>query len=191
LLDVKAALALHGRVAPALAARLEKQLAPIVVAGDDVALPPGQFGDFFRSLVHVFRNAVDHGIETPEERELCGKSTDGAIRCEVRDGGDCVEVAISDDGRGVDRPALEAKLARGGVVAEESQTLEDLVFREGLSSRRETTDVSGRGVGLAAVKHELDRLGGTVTVMSEVGAGACFRFRLPTLSRAPRQDIAA
>jgi two-component system chemotaxis sensor kinase CheA len=109
----------------------------------------------------------------------------------VRDGGDFIEVAISDDGRGIDREALEAKLATSGVVLEASQTLEDLVFREGLSSREEASDVSGRGVGLAAVKHELDRLGGTATVTSEVGAGACFRFRLPTLSRAPLQDMAA
>jgi two-component system, chemotaxis family, sensor kinase CheA len=188
---VKAALSLQGRAAPALAARLEKQLAPIVVDGDDVALPPGQFGDFFRSLVHVFRNAVDHGIEAPEERLNSGKPADGVIRCDVRAGGDFVEIAISDDGRGIDRRALEAKLATGGVALEPSQTLEDLVFREGLSSREEASDVSGRGVGLAAVKHELDRLGGTATVTSEVGAGACFRFRLPTLSRAPLQDMAA
>ena len=141
--------------------------------------------------MHVFRNAVDHGIEAPEERLNSGKPADGVIRCDVRAGDDFVEIAISDDGRGIDRRALDAKLATDGGVIEASQSLEDLVFREGLSSREESTDVSGRGVGLAAVKHELDRLGGTVTGTSEIGAGACFRFRLPTRGRAPLQNIAA
>ncbi len=180
-MDVKAALALHARAAPALAARLEKELAPIAVEGDDVTVPPEWCDDFIRSLVHVFRNAVDHGIEEPEEREALGKPAAGAIRCAVRGGPDGLEIAISDDGCGIDRAGLEARLVAGGedAAAVHGLSLEDLVFREGLSLRSNVTDISGRGVGLSAVRSELARLHGEVQVTSELGAGTCFRFRLP------------
>jgi len=182
LMDVKAALALHGRGVASLAARLDKQLAPIVVEGDEVVLPPERYAEFFRSLVHLFRNAVDHGVETPEERELAGKPAEGTIRCEVRDSGDGVDILIADDGRGVDRRGLEDRLTASGVdrgVAE-ALSLEALMFRQGLSSRAAADEVSGRGVGLAAVKSELERLGGSVSVTGGPGQGAQFHFHLPT-----------
>jgi signal transduction histidine kinase len=181
LLDVKAALALHSRSASPLAARLQKQLAEVWVEGDDVSLPPERYADFFRSLVHVFRNAVDHGIETPEEREMAGKPTEGSIRCNVRNLDNSVEITIEDDGGGVNREALEDKLVAAGEngAVVEHLSLADLVFREGLSSRSEATDISGRGVGLAAVKAELDRLGGAASVESKPGAGTRFQFILP------------
>ena len=181
MLDVKAALALHSRGAPALADRVEKQLAPIRVEGADVGLPPERFGEFFRSLVHVFRNAVDHGIEGPEARLQAGKSPDGLIHCDVREEEGCLEILIEDDGAGVDRSTLEAKLAAGGELRSkvESLSLAELVFREGLSSRDAASDISGRGVGLSAVKAELDKLDGSVEVETERGAGTRFRFRLP------------
>lgn len=189
LLDAKAALALHGRGARALAARLHKQLAPIVVRGDDVALPAETYGEFFRSLVHVFRNAVDHGIEEPDDRALAGKPADGAIRCTLHNLGDWLEILIEDDGPGVDRPALENKLIAAGQekLLVEGLSLEDLVFRNGLSSRGGANEISGRGVGLAAVKLELERLGGSVTVESDHSVGTRFHFRLPS----PRADILA
>jgi NO-binding membrane sensor protein with MHYT domain len=182
LMDVKAALALHSRGASNLAARLDKQLAPIVIDGDDVALPPERYGEFFRSLVHLFRNAVDHGVEAPEERVAAGKSAEGLIRCDIRDCGDAVEIVITDDGRGVDRRSLEDQLVASGMDRRNAGalSLDALVFREGLSSRDAVSDVSGRGVGLAAVKSELDRLGGSVSVTSDPGRGAQFRFHLPT-----------
>jgi two-component system chemotaxis sensor kinase CheA len=182
LMDVKAALTLHGRGATSLAARLDKQLAPIVVEGDAVALPPERYAEFFRSLVHLFRNAVDHGLEAPEERELAGKTAEGTIRCDVRDRGDTVDILIADDGRGVDRRGLEDRLTASGVDGRSAETLslETLVFYPGLSCRAVANEVSGRGIGLAAVKTELDRLGGSVSVTSDPGHGAQFCFHLPT-----------
>jgi signal transduction histidine kinase len=187
MLDVKAALALHSRGAPALAERLHKQLAEVRVEGDDVGLPPERYADFFRSLVHVFRNAVDHGVETPEERMEAGKPADGAIRCSVKDEDGSLDIVIEDDGAGVDRAALESKLIASGEDAAHVArlSLSELVFREGLSSRDEATDISGRGVGLAAVKAELDRIGGAVAVESRRGAGTRFRFTLPIARQAP------
>ncbi|MCU1292798.1 MAG: CheA signal transduction histidine kinase, partial [Bryobacterales bacterium] len=159
-LDVKTALSLHSRGAVSLASRLEKQLMPIRVLGDAVLLPPELYGEFFRSLVHVFRNAVDHGIESPEERVSVGKPPEGTICCEVCDRGGSFEILIEDDGRGVDRAALQAKFsaAEGRPLGQGVQSLENLIFREGLSSRSLVSEVSGRGIGLSAVMGELDRL---------------------------------
>jgi signal transduction histidine kinase len=182
MLDAKAALLLHGRGALALAAQLHKRLAPIVVQGDDAELPPEIYREFFRSLVHVFRNAVDHGIEYPDERVLAGKPPEGLIRCNFCDFGGSFEVTIEDDGAGVDRSVLEDKLITAGNGRQwiKDLSLEELVFREGLSSRSTATPISGRGIGLAAVKAELDKLGGFVTVETERNVGTRFRFRLPT-----------
>jgi NO-binding membrane sensor protein with MHYT domain/signal transduction histidine kinase len=183
-LDVKAALLLHSRAAIALAGRLEKQLAPVQIQGDDAAVSPACYTDFFRSLVHVFRNVVDHGIELPEERQLLGKPADGLIVCDVRDRGGWLEILIADDGRGVDRGALENKLAESGIERSIilALSLEDLVFREGLSSRDTASEISGRGVGLAVVKAEVDRLGGSITLETKNAVGTAFCFRLPLSS---------
>jgi len=185
-LDVKAALLLHSRGMVALAERLEKQLAPVTVEGDQASLPPEQYGEFFRSLVHVFRNAVDHGIELPEERLEAGKPEAGKIRCAIARRPDGLDIVIADDGRGIDRAILERKLLAAGRTPAQvtALSLADLVFCEGLSSRDSASQVSGRGIGLAAVGVELDRLDGSVTVESEAGAGTRFHFFLPE-GRAP------
>jgi signal transduction histidine kinase len=180
-LNVKRALSQHGRGITALADRLDKEMEPIRIEGDEVSLPPDQFSAFFRSLVHVFRNAVSHGIEGPDERVLTGKAPAGSIWCDVRDHGGWLEITIEDDGRGVDRSILENKLIASAEARPqvESLTLEELLFREGLTSSGSIDEVSGRGIGLAAVMTELDHIGGSVTVETKRGAGTRFRFRLP------------
>jgi two-component system chemotaxis sensor kinase CheA len=179
--EVKAMLALHARGVPALAERLGKLVKPVTVEGNEATLDPDRCAAFFRSLVHVFRNAVDHGVETPEERLDAGKPAEAAISCAVRNLGGRLEIEIRDDGRGVDRAALEARFVVKGGAAEAAaaMSLEDLVFLEGLSSRETASETSGRGVGLAAVKQELETLGGSVSVTSEPGVGASFKFLLP------------
>lgn len=178
MIDVKSMLGLHSRGVPALASRLGKEAKPVLVRGDDVCLPPDRYSAFLRSLVHVFRNAVDHGLETPEDRENSGKPEEGVITCDVRNRGAWVDIEIKDDGGGVDRLTLEEKLVEAGSDASRL-SLAELVFIQGLSSREAANDVSGRGVGLAAVKHELDLLGGSVVVESAPGEGTLFRFTIP------------
>jgi len=179
--NAKSALGLYSRGAPALAARLGKQLEPIIVEGDDVPLLPERHGALLRSLVHVFRNAIDHGIEMPEPRLEAGKQSAGSIRCVVRDCGEVVEIYVADDGAGIDRALLEDKLiARGESKTNvERLSLSDIVFREGLSSRDAAGHVSGRGVGLSAVKAEIDQLGGSIVVETELGLGTAFTFVFP------------
>jgi len=180
-LDAKSALALHGRGASALAARLDKEVGPVAIEGDATSLEPEIYGPFLRSLVHVFRNAVDHGIETPEARLSVGKPAEGSIRCSVRHGDHGLKIAIEDDGCGVDRETLEERLTASGVPSSQVAgiSLENMMFREGLSSRDSADEISGRGVGLAAVKAELDRLGGSVSVETGQGAGTRLCFHVP------------
>ena len=192
MIEVKSTLGLYSRGVAGLAARLEKRLAPLEVAGAEVFLPPERYNAFFRSLVHVFRNAVDHGLEAPDDRLAAGKPEEGRIICAVRSRRDQLEILISDDGAGIDRAQLAAKLADSGEDHERAAGLDlgELVFRLGLSSREEAGDTSGRGVGLAAVKHELDQLGGTVVVESRAGVGTSFVFRIPVLEDVtPAQPI--
>jgi len=180
-LDAKSALALHGRGAAALAARLDKEVGQVAVEGDATSLAPEIYGPFLRSLVHVFRNAVDHGIETPEVRLSAGKPAEGNIRCTVRHDDHGLKIAVEDDGGGVDRETLEARLTASGMPSSQAAgiSLENMMFREGLSSRDNADEVSGRGVGLAAVKAELDRLGGSVSVETGQGAGTRLCFHVP------------
>lgn len=180
-LDVKAALTLHSRGAVSVAERIGKALLPVTVSGDSVKLPEERYSAFFRSLIHVFRNAVDHGIEMPEDRADADKPEEGSITCHVEAGETMLTITIADDGRGIDREALASKWIRnGGDPAEAaSLTLDDLVFADGLSSRDDATDLSGRGVGMAAVKDELVKLGGSVKLTTEAGQGTKLVFRLP------------
>ncbi len=180
-LDVKSHLALHGRGANALAERLEKQMGVVEIEGDTTSLTPQIYGPFLRSLVHVFRNAVDHGIEAPDARLAAGKPEQGNIRCHVKNGERALDITIEDDGLGVDRQILEQRLTGYGATSSQAtqMSLEELMFRQGLSSRDSADEISGRGIGLAAVKAELDRLGGTVQVETKFGAGTCFRFHVP------------
>jgi len=184
MLEVKAVLKLHGRRALVLATQLGKLLAPIQISGDDTRLRPELHDAFLRSLVHVFSNAIYHGIEAPEERVLKGKPAEGSIHCAIRDRGDWLEILIEDDGNGVDREVLEHRLVGSGQLRSqvESLSLGDLLCCEGLSSRNTVSEVSGRGIGLAAVKAELDRLGGSVAVSTTLGKGTYFRLMLPVRS---------
>ncbi len=168
-----------------LAQRLGKELKPFGIAGGEVFVDPGVFAPFTKALVHVFRNAVDHGLEPTEERLELGKDEAGRIGCrvEARDGR--LEICIAVDARGLDAEGLRAAAVRQGLCsAQEARQLTDsevygLIFAMNLSTRNASSQVSGRGVGLAAVRQELELLGGTVAVSSTPGQGTCLRFSLP------------
>lgn len=137
-------------------------------------------------LIHLLRNAIDHGIEVPAEREENHKPTRGRILIQAR----CTEqgkaeILIQDDGRGIDRPALqEAALRDGYLTAEQvSQLTEEealqLIFRSGLSTRREVSNLSGRGLGMAIVQEQIEKLGGHIRVSSQSSLGTRFVLELP------------
>jgi chemotaxis protein histidine kinase CheA len=137
-------------------------------------------------LLHVLRNAVDHGCEPPAERRKAGKSAVAVIRIKARIDGSSLEMSISDDGRGVSLPAVSTAAQRVGLLPE-GQTLDAasahrLLFASGFSTRAEVTEVSGRGVGLDVVKRSLERLGGSASLRSNPGEGSTVVLDVPISS---------
>ncbi|HZG56996.1 ATP-binding protein [Paenibacillus sp.] len=168
-----------------LAERFDKMIRPFEIEGGDFPVDGETYLPLARSLVHVFRNAVDHGLESPDERAALGKEEYGSIRCAVALEGDAVRIDIRDDGRGIDADKLVRKAVEQGALDEETaaslapEAALELVFLGELSSKDEVTEWSGRGVGLSSLRYEAERLGGSVTVASTPGAGTVFSVTLP------------
>jgi two-component system chemotaxis sensor kinase CheA len=139
-------------------------------------------------LVHMVRNAVDHGIEPPEERRAAGKPEQGLVKISAFHSAGSVMVEISDDGKGIDRETVIAKAKERGLLPAgpdfNDRSLSDrevfnLLFEPGFSTAKVVTDVSGRGVGMDVVKRNIESLRGTVEIRSEAGRGSTFRMSLP------------
>lgn len=168
-----------------LSARLQRPMHPLLVEGSDIEVDPNYYRDFTRSLVHIFRNAVDHGIETEDERLEADKPEQGRVRCSISHNDQNIRMTISDDGRGIDPDKVKRTAVEKGLIdqktADSLTTTEalDLVFRDGLTTRTESNDLSGRGIGLAAVKQELEKIGGKVVIKTALGKGTSWNFAIP------------
>ncbi|NOJ83488.1 hybrid sensor histidine kinase/response regulator [Myxococcus xanthus] len=168
---------------------LSRQLgkeARLSVVGAEVSLDRRLLEKLQGSLVHLLRNAVDHGLELPADRERAGKHHEGALTLRVEQQGNLLYLEASDDGAGIDVEVVR-RLAeqRGVVTAEETarlneNQLRDLIFRSGFSTRADVTDTSGRGVGLDAVRASVEALQGRIEVASTPGQGTRFMLTLPT-----------
>lgn len=136
-------------------------------------------------LVHLVRNCVDHGIETPQERLEAGKPRHGKITLSARTDGDLLAVTVEDDGRGISPAKVRAAALKKGIIGEQqaaslsARGALDLIFMSGFSTREQAGETSGRGVGLDVVRKRVTSLGGSVTVESEPGKGARFTLRMP------------
>lgn len=157
----------------------------IIIEGENTDLDKSILDALAEPMMHLLRNAVDHGIEPPLDRAAAGKSPEGTIRLKAYHQGNQVVVELSDDGRGIDLPkVIEKAIARGLITAEQSQRLSDndaldLIFQAGLSTAEVVTEISGRGVGMDVVKAVMDRLKGTISVHSVLGKGTTFRLKVP------------
>lgn len=142
------------------------------------------------AIIHLVRNSIDHGIATPAERRSAGKPGRGMLTLSVtqKSGGD-VEIVVADDGRGVDTAKVTEHARRLKLIGEDVEELSEtdalaLLFESGFSTSTKVTDLSGRGLGLAIVREKAERIGGSVSVESELGKGTTFRLQLPiTLAR--------
>ncbi|RKO60935.1 chemotaxis protein CheA [Caldibacillus debilis] len=136
-------------------------------------------------LVHLLRNSMDHGIETPEVRRQKGKPEEGTIVLKAYHSGNHVFIEISDDGAGIDKKKVVKKAVEKGIISEsaaarlEEKAIFDLLFTPGFSTADRITDLSGRGVGLDVVKNTIESLGGSISVHSEEGVGTRFSIQLP------------
>ncbi|RED66048.1 chemotaxis protein CheA [Cohnella lupini] len=171
-----------------LAKSLDKKV-DLVIVGAETELDRTVIDEIGDPLVHLIRNAVDHGIEPITERNQLGKPEVGTVHLRAFHSGNHVFIEIEEDGKGINRPkVLETAVKRGVVTAEEAKNLTDeevnmLIFAAGFSTADKVSDISGRGVGLDVVKSKITSLGGHVTVHSVLGSGTKFSIQLPlTLS---------
>lgn len=178
-----------------MAANQEKKIYPFVIGGTECLIDPAQYHEFAKSLIHVFRNAVAHGLETVEERMMAAKDLQGRIHCTVEETDKSIVISISDDGRGIEVQFIrELAVARGVCSTQEALMLSDkdamkLIFADGFSTATCTTELAGRGVGLYAVQSEVEKLQGHIDISSVPGKGTTFRFVLPLVRETKRANI--
>jgi len=172
------------RVVRDLAREFDKKI-DLTVEGEDTELDKSLVEEIGDPLLHLVRNAADHGIEPPEERAEKGKDPRGEIHLSASHAGNHIIIEIADDGAGLDPDALKRKAIEKGVLAEdEAEDMSDseayqLIFRPGFSTTEEVGQVSGRGVGMDVVKTNLAELNGTIDIESTPGEGTRFTLKLP------------
>ena len=167
-----------------LARSFDKQV-ELTMTGRETELEKRVIEKIADPLVHLVRNAIDHGLELPDERTRAGKPPAGALLIAAEQHGNRCHITVRDDGRGIDPAALRAAAIRKGIApASEldqwtNERLFNLIFEPGFSTRTETTDVSGRGVGMDVVRNNIELIGGTVELKSTSQAGTIFIIKIP------------
>jgi len=184
MIPVEAVFLRFPRLVRDLSSKLGKHV-ELELVGQDTELDRTVVDAIGDPLVHLVRNALDHGLETPAEREAAGKPAAGTVRLSARHAGGNVVITVADDGRGVDRRAVAAKAVRAGLMsADQADGIDmaraiELLFTPGFSTREQADDISGRGIGMDAVRAKVRELGGEVLLTSEPGAGSTAQIRLP------------
>ncbi len=174
----------YPRIARDLARQLGKDV-ELVLSGEETEVDKTMIEDLADPLIHLIRNAVDHGVELPAERQACGKPVKSLVRLEARQEGDHIVLIIADDGKGMSAERIRAKAVEKALITEEeANTLDErqslnLIFLPGFSTMAQVSDVSGRGVGMDVVKTNIQKLNGSVEIRSEQGKGSVFVISLP------------
>jgi two-component system chemotaxis sensor kinase CheA len=167
-----------------LSMRFDKNINPLVLIGKKIYIP-NKYKNFINSLVHIFRNSVDHGIENEEERLLNNKNLCATISCRVEKTNNNILINIQDDGSGIDIEKLKQKSIQKGIYTEKelsymsNNEILNIIFLDEFSTSENITDISGRGVGLASVKNELNKLNGKVHILNKYQSGVEFLFTIP------------
>lgn len=151
--------------------------------GEDTEVDKTAIDEIGDPLVHILRNSVDHGIETPEERKALGKPEAGTIELNAYHQGGNVVIQVKDDGKGLSREKILKKAIEKGLITDDAHLTDNqiynLIFEPGFSTSAVVTEISGRGVGLDVVKRNMEKLRGTVDVVTAEGAGTTFTLKLP------------
>ena len=174
----------YPRIARDLARSLGKDV-ELLLVGEETEIDKTMIEDLSDPIVHLIRNAVDHGVEPTEDRHMAGKSEKSQVRLEARQEGDHIVLIVADDGKGMNPERLRAKaLEKGLITDEEANTMDErqsfnLVFLPGFSTKDVASDVSGRGVGMDVVKTNIQKLNGSIEIKSVLGKGTTFTISLP------------
>ncbi len=174
----------YPRIARDLARQLGKDV-ELELIGEETEVDKTMIEDLADPLVHLVRNAVDHGVELPNERLASGKAAKSVVRLEARQEGDHIVLIIADDGRGMSPERIRAKAISKGIISEEeANTMDDrqslnLIFLPGFSTMEQASAVSGRGVGMDVVRTNIQKLNGSIEIRSEIGKGSVFLISLP------------
>src|SRR5574344_3148247 len=137
-------------------------------------------------LIHIIRNSIDHGIETPEERIALGKPPVGKIFLRAKQAENKIIIEVEDDGRGINLAKIKEKALHNGFLTQEEiegmtdEQIMNVIFMPGFSTGETITDISGRGIGLDVVQTKIGQLNGKINVISEINKGCCLRLELPT-----------
>jgi two-component system chemotaxis sensor kinase CheA len=184
MIEVDAVFMRFPRLVRDLSAKMGKQV-DLVLTGRDTELDRTVVDALGDPLVHLVRNSLDHALEPPAEREAAGKPPTGVLELSARQAGGNVVITVRDDGRGIDPARVAAKAAERGLIPADAVASVDmtraieLLFEAGFSTAEQTSDISGRGVGMDAVRSALRSLGGAVVMTSELGVGTTVQVRLP------------
>jgi two-component system chemotaxis sensor kinase CheA len=174
----------YPRMARDLARSLEKEV-ELILEGEDTELDRAMIDDLADPLIHLVRNAVDHGVEQPADRVAIGKPARSTVRLSACQEGDHVSIEIRDDGRGMNPEVLRRKAIEKGLIDADAANRLDanqsmhLVFLPGFSTKDQVSSISGRGVGMDVVKTGIEKLNGRIEIESELGVGTIFRISLP------------
>jgi len=184
-LDVTDILSKHVSLVQHLSDTLEKPMYPLQIIGEKDLKVPASYKNFFRNLVHIYKNSVDHGIEDVDTRLLSSKDDKGKIICEYYYLNKFFHLIIKDDGQGVDIGKLTQKaLSKGLITQEQNSELTDnkklqLIFKDNLSTKDIANKISGRGVGMSSLKQSCEELGGSVDVLNKQLKGLEYHFKIP------------
>jgi two-component system, chemotaxis family, sensor kinase CheA len=174
----------YPRIARDIARQLGKEI-ELTLIGEETEIDKTMIEDLADPIIHLIRNAVDHGIETPEERLKNGKPEKATVRLEARQEGDHIVIVVADDGRGMSAERLRAKAVEKGLISdEEANTMDErqsygLIFLPGFSTKDQASDLSGRGVGMDVVKTNIAKLNGSVDIRSAASKGTSIIISLP------------
>jgi two-component system chemotaxis sensor kinase CheA len=165
-----------------VARELNKEI-ELVLRGEDTELDKMMVEELTDPLMHIIRNALDHGIEPPDERRAAGKNPTGRVTLNAYQQGNSVVIDVLDDGRGIDPERIRAVAVKRGLVAEkevvDQQRAQELIFTPGFSTAAAVSEISGRGVGLDVVKKNIQELKGSIDIVTVIGQGTTFRIMLP------------
>ena len=182
MLPIKSVFQKMNRIVRDTSLKLEKDV-NLNLVGEETEVDKTVIEKISDPLVHIVRNAVDHGLESSEAREIAGKDKKGQIELMAFHEGNNLVIQITDDGKGINPEVIRKKAIEKGIITENSnltdQQIIDMIFHPGFSTAEKVTDVSGRGVGMDVVKTNIEALGGQVKLRSKVGVGSSFKIILP------------